>query len=255
MVEAFGISDPGLVRKSNEDCFVCNDYLQLYVVADGMGGHSAGEVASRLAVETVEGFISRSHEDSDFSWPYGIDPQLSLGGNRLRTAVHLANRRVFRTSESRDDYAGMGTTLTAALLADGVLAYAHVGDSRLYTLRDRVLQQVTRDDSWIATLLANEPTLKPADLAHHPMRHVLTNVVGAREQVDVQLAEVPLSPGMLFLLCSDGLHGMAGEATIAEILGGGDSLEAMGRRLVQAAVAGGGHDNITAVLVRIAPEQ
>jgi PPM family protein phosphatase len=254
MVEAFAISDPGLVRKTNEDSYICNDTLQLYVVADGMGGHSAGEVASRLAVEAIEGFIARSHDDSDFSWPYGIDPQLSLGGNRLRTAVHLANRRVFRTSESRDDYAGMGTTVTATLIANDTLSYAHVGDSRLYQLRDNSLAQITQDDSWVATILANEPSLKKSDLAHHPMRHVLTNVVGARDQVEVQLAELRLSAGMLFLICSDGLHGMADEATMAGILAKGGALADMGRALVEAAVAGGGHDNITAVLVRVAPE-
>lgn len=250
MLEAFAISDPGRVRKTNEDSYVCNDMLQLYVVADGMGGHSAGEVASRLAVEAIEGFVLRSHEDSDFSWPYGIDPQLSLGGNRLRTAVHLANRRVFRTSESRDDYAGMGTTVTATLVSGDTLSYAHVGDSRLYTLNEGRLEQITRDDSWVATLLANEPTLKKSDLARHPMRHVLTNVVGARDQVDVQLAELSLSPGMLFLLCSDGLYGMADEETIAAVLAGGGPLEEMGRALIETANEHGGHDNITAVLIR-----
>jgi protein phosphatase len=250
MVEAFAISDPGLVRKTNEDSYVCNDLLQLYVVADGMGGHSAGEVASHLAAEAIEGFVARSHDDSEFSWPYGIDPQLSLGGNRLRTAVHLANRRVFRASESRDDYAGMGTTVTATLITGDRLSYAHVGDSRLYLLRDGVLEQITRDDSWVATLLANEPTLKKSDLARHPMRHVLTNVVGARDQVDVQLGELPLTDGMLFLLCSDGLHGMADEALMGGILAGGGPLDEMGRALVRAANEHGGQDNITALLIR-----
>jgi protein phosphatase len=132
MVEAFAISDAGLVRQTNEDSYICDDQLQLYVVADGMGGHSAGEVASRLAVEAIEAFISRSAEDGDFSWPYGVDPLMSLGGNRLRTAVFLANRRVYRTSENRDDYAGMGTTVTAALISGNRLSFAHVGDSRLY---------------------------------------------------------------------------------------------------------------------------
>jgi|WetSurMetagenome_2_1015567.scaffolds.fasta_scaffold184026_2 PPM family protein phosphatase len=250
MVEAFAISDPGLVRKTNEDSYICNDRLGLYVVADGMGGHSAGEVASRLAVEAIEGFIARSHDDSDFSWPYGIDPQLSLGGNRLRTAVHLANRRVFRTSESRDDYAGMGTTVTAVLVSGETLSYAHVGDSRLYAFTDGALVQVTQDDSWVATLMANDPSLKKADLAHHPMRHVLTNVVGAREQVEVQLGELPVSHAGSFLICSDGLHGMADESAIAGILGRGGPLDALAHALLGAARDGGGHDNITALVLR-----
>jgi PPM family protein phosphatase len=250
MLEAFAISDPGLVRKGNEDGYICNETLKLFVVADGMGGHAAGEVASRLAVETVEGFIRRSHDDSDFSWPYGVDPQLTLGGNRLRTAVHLANRRVFRASESCDDYTGMGTTITGLLVNDERIAYGHVGDSRLYVLNDEGFRQVTRDDTWIATILANDPTMTPADVARHPMRHVLTNVLGAREQVEVQLGELRLAPGALFLLCSDGLYGMVKDDAIERLMRAGGPLEAMGKQLLQAALDGGGHDNVTAVLVR-----
>jgi protein phosphatase len=250
MLEAFAISDPGLVRKTNEDSYVCNADLQLYCVADGMGGHSAGEVASRLAAEAIERFVLRSRDDSDVTWPYGIDPHLSLGGNRLRTAVLLANRQVFKTAESRDDYAGMGTTVTAALVSGDTVSWAHIGDSRLYLQREGEFEQLTQDDSWVATLLANEPTLTKGDLARHPMRHVLTNVVGAREQVDAQLGEFGLEAGMLLLLCSDGLHGVAGEERVAQIVAAGGPLELMGRALVQAANDNGGHDNITAVLVR-----
>ena len=250
MLEAFAVSDLGLVRKGNEDGLVCNETLKLFVVADGMGGHSAGEVASRLAIETVEGFIGRSHDDSDFSWPFGVDPQLTLGGNRLRTAIHLANRRVFRASESCDDYTGMGTTLTGVLITDERVAYGHVGDSRLYVLTADGYRQVTRDDTWVATILANDPNMTPADVARHPMRHVLTNVLGARDQVDVQMGEVRLVPGALFLLCSDGLYGMIKDDGIERILRAGGPLEAMGRQLIQAALDGGGHDNVTVVLVR-----
>ncbi len=250
MVEAFAISDAGLVRKSNEDSYICDEQLQLYAVADGMGGHSAGEVASRLAVEAIEAFISRSAEDGDFSWPYGVDPLMSLGGNRLRTAVFLANRRVHRTSESRDDYAGMGTTVTAALISGNRLSFAHVGDSRLYELRGNNLVQITQDDSWVATILSSEPSLTKSDLAHHPMRHVLTNVIGARDQVEIQVGELTLSPGSLFLICSDGLHGMADDATLARVLLAGGRLDELGHALVQEAIAAGGHDNITAVLIK-----
>jgi len=250
MLEAFAISDPGLVRKGNEDGYICNETLKLFVVADGMGGHSAGEVASRLAIETVEGFIRRSHDDSDFSWPYGIDPHLTLGGNRLRTAVHLANRRVFRASESCDDYTGMGTTLTGLLISDERVGYGHVGDSRLYVLDGDGFRQITRDDTWVATILANDPTMTPADVARHPMRHVLTNVLGAREQVEVQLGEFQLTPGALLLLCSDGLYGMVNDRAIEQAMKAGGPLDAMGKQLVRAALESGGHDNITAVLVR-----
>lgn len=250
MLEAFAISDRGLVREGNEDSYICDDTLKLFMVADGMGGHSAGEVASRLAIDTVEGFIRRSHDDSDFLWPYGVDPQLTMGGNRLRTAVHLANRRVFRASESRDEYTGMGTTLTGLLIADDRVAYGHVGDSRLYVLHDDGLRQVTRDDTWVATILANDPTITPADAARHPMRHVLTNVLGVREPVELQLGEFRLMPGALFLLCSDGLHGMVEDDGLERIVRGGGPLDVIGKQLLQAALDGGGQDNITAVLVR-----
>ena len=254
MLEAFALTDTGLVRKGNEDGYICNQELNLFVVADGMGGHSAGEVASRLAVETVEGFIHRSHEEADSPWPFGVDQQLTPGGNRLRTAIHLANRRVFRAAESNDDYTGMGTTLTGILVSDDRVAYGHVGDSRLYALTDDGFRQVTRDDTWVATILANDPSMTPADVARHPMRHVLTNVLGARDQVEVQVGEFRIAPGALFLLCSDGLYGMLKEDSLEVIMRAGGPLDAMGRALLQAALDGGGHDNVTAVLVRNAGE-
>jgi PPM family protein phosphatase len=251
MLEAFALSDPGLVRKGNEDGYICNQDLGLFVVADGMGGHSAGEVASRLAIETVDGFIRRSDDDSDVTWPYGLDAQLTLAGNRIRTAIQLANRRVFRASESNDDYTGMGTTVTGMLVTGAGVACGHVGDSRLYSLTPADgFRQVTHDDTWVATILANDPKMTPADVARHPMRHVLTNVVGARDLVDIQVTEFPLPQDALFLLCSDGLYGMVPEDVIQRILSGGGPLDEMGKALIRAALDGGGHDNVTAVLVR-----
>ena len=121
MLRASAVSDAGPVRKTNEDSFVSDADVRLFAVADGMGGHDAGEVASRLAIEAITGFIRRSAADTDFSWPYGLDGTLSYDGNRLRTAIHLANRRIFRAAESNDDYSGMGTTIVG-LLANGVAA-------------------------------------------------------------------------------------------------------------------------------------
>ena len=120
-MRAFGLSETGPVRHMNEDCFVSAEDLRLFVVADGMGGHAAGEVAAKLAVESIENFIRRSHETTDFSWPYGIDPTLSYEANRLKTAVSLANRRIHRMAENHDDYLGMGTTVVCALVAHGQL--------------------------------------------------------------------------------------------------------------------------------------
>src|SRR5436305_7570630 len=153
---AYGLSETGPVRRINEDCFVSAEDLRLFVVADGMGGHAAGEVAARVAVESIENFIRRSHETSDFSWPFGIDPALSFDANRLKTAVSLANRRVNRLAENHDDYLAMATTVVCALVGNGHLLAAHVGDSRLYLCNGDGLHQLTEDDSWAATVLGGK---------------------------------------------------------------------------------------------------
>jgi len=247
MARGVGVSDPGRVRKANEDTYACLDELGLFVVADGMGGHSAGEIASRLAVEAIVGFIRRTFESDEFSWPYGIDPDLSLDANRLKTAVHLANRRVFRESETHDDYSGMGTTVVSALVAGTRLIVAHVGDSRLYVRRNGALQRLTKDDSWAATILAHELGDKAA-IAKHPMRNVLTNVLGAREQTEVHLAEFELRGDELLLLCSDGLHSVVDDEQIAKVLESSDDLGGATKRLVDAALEAGSRDNVTVIV-------
>jgi protein phosphatase len=250
VIQACGISDTGRVRTTNEDKFISDPEFRLFAVADGMGGHSAGEVASRLAIETVAGFIHRSANEVEFSWPYGLDKTLSFDGNRLRTAVHLANRKVFRTAESSDDYDGMGTTFVGMLVNDGRVSVAHVGDSRVYLLSSDHLAQLTFDDTWAATILAQDPTLDPAEIARHPMRNVLTNVIGARDHVDVHLTEAPVSPGDIMLLCSDGLHGVLDGDTIKGLLTRHTDVKAAARALIDAALDGGGRDNVTALVVR-----
>ncbi len=189
---AVGLTDVGRVRKVNEDTFACLDAFRFFVVADGMGGHKAGEVASRLAVETMVGFVSRSADGAEFSWPYGIEPMMSFEANRLRTAIHLANRRVFRASEDLDEYTGMGTTVVSALISDTTLVVGHVGDSRLYLWRDGALSQLTKDDSWAMTILGQETGDPLAPAPAHSLKNVLTNVVGARDQADIHVAEHPI---------------------------------------------------------------
>ena len=249
MASGVGLSDPGPVRRGNEDAFACVNELGLFVVADGMGGHNAGEVASKLAVEAIVGFIRRTAENDEFSWPYGVDPAISLDANRLKTAIHLANRRVFREAEAHDDYSGMGTTVVGALVAGRKLIVAHVGDSRLYLRTNGSLKRLTRDDSWAATILAQELGDKAA-VAKHPMRNVLTNVLGAREQTDVHVAEVDLAGDELLLLCSDGLHSVVEDEDIARHLENADDLESAAKRLVDAAIAAGTRDNVTVVLTK-----
>ena len=250
MIRACAVSDTGQVRKINEDTYVSDPEVRLFAVADGMGGHSAGEVASRLAIESLASFIHRSESETEFSWPFGVDRNLSFNGNRLRTAIHLANRRVFRAAGSSEAYVGMGTTIVGVLVNGNSVAVGHVGDSRLYVLSNGTLQQATHDDSWAATILAHDPGLGPDEIAHHPMRHVLTNVLGAREQVDVHLAERPLASGDVLLLCTDGLHGSLDPRSIAAILQAYPNVEAAATALVAAALESGSRDNVTALVVR-----
>jgi PPM family protein phosphatase len=254
MVLAHAVSDAGPVRKNNEDSCAVEHDLQFYVVADGMGGHNAGEVASRLAVEALVGFMRRSHEDTDVSWPYGIDPTISLHANRLRTAINLANRRVFRAAESHDDYTGMGTTVVAALVTGTRLVVGNVGDSRLYLMANGGFRQVTEDDTWAATMLRQAGGADANLLAHHPMRHVLTNVLGAREQTDVHMFERDLADGDTLVLCSDGIYGVLDDRAIESELKSRAEPRAAAERLVQSAIDRGTRDNVTALVVRYEAE-
>ena len=250
MIRAFGVSDAGRVRKVNEDRFVCDCKLGLFAVADGMGGHKAGQVAAQLATDTIAGFISRSVVDNDVTWPYGIDDKLSYDGNRLRTAIYLANRKVFRVAESSDDYGGMGATIVGLFLNAGRAAIGSVGDSRVYMLAGGKLEQLTADDSWAAMILAQDPKLRPEDLATHPMRNVLTNVLGGKSTVEVHLLERELRGGEVFMLCSDGVHSALGRDVLHDVIENEADVERAAQKLVDQALAAGSRDNVTAVVVR-----
>jgi protein phosphatase len=249
MVTAHGVTHPGKVRNINEDCCLADVDLGFFVVADGMGGHNAGEVASRLAVEAIRGFLMLTRSGEAVTWPYGLDPELSFDGNRLLTSLKLANRRVFKASESRDEFTGMGTTAVAVMVDGDHAIYASVGDSRLYSHLDNRLEQLTRDDSWVAEILAREPGLDEAYLARHPMRHVLTNVIGARDTMEVQVRERDLVPGERLLLCSDGLYRELGDARIGSILSERSPVASIAERLIETALRGAAADNITALLI------
>lgn len=254
-IRAFGVSDAGRVRKSNEDKFVSEPALGLFAVADGMGGHKAGEVAAQLAIESVTTFVSRSADDDDVTWPYGIDDTLSFEANRLRTAIFLANRKVFRVAESSDDYGGMGTTIVCVLMSGTRAAIGSVGDSRVYLFSGGRLEQLTVDDSWAATILAQDPKLRPQDIETHPMRNVLTNVLGSRPDILVRVTERQLAAGDMLLLSSDGMHGVLDPGTIAAVLGGQPDVQQAAQALVDRAMDAGSRDNVTALVVRCEEDQ
>ena len=169
MISSHGVTDVGRRRSLNEDAILAGEHL--FVVCDGMGGHKAGEVASRLAIDVIDAFVKRSAEDSEITWPYGFHRGVSFDGNRLRTAIKLANRGVFRKAASSDDYTGMGTTVAAAIVSRTrpLMTFANVGDSRIYLIRGGAILQLTRDDSWAN--LSWEEGSDPDDTARASMKH------------------------------------------------------------------------------------
>jgi serine/threonine protein phosphatase PrpC len=250
MLTAYGVSHPGRVRKSNEDALFFDVNTGLFVVADGMGGHSGGEVASQMAVDTITGFLERARGGEEFTWPFGIDPGRTFEANCLATSMRLANRDVFQQAESRAELAGMGTTIVAALVRDLVVTFCGVGDSRIYSFANGRFVQLTRDDSWLADLLDSDDSVDEKTLASHPMRHVLTKVIGAQDDVDLELFERELETDETLLFCTDGLHGFVEGQMIAEVLRSVPALEAAAHTLIDTALAGGGGDNVTVLLVR-----
>lgn len=254
MLHAYGITDKGRIRPTNEDCFAIQAELGLLVLADGMGGHNAGEVAARLAVDAVVDFCSAPALHPD-RWPFGFDPTLSADANLVRTAIQLANVQILEMAGSADRFAGMGTTLVAARETDGRLVVGHVGDSRLYVLAGGRLRQVTRDDSWVANVLAQDPDADPALLQHHPMRNALTNVIGARPRTDVHVREEVLHDGDLLLLTTDGIHGVLDEDQLARVGASDGEPETIARQVLAAALARGSRDNCTVIAARYQSDQ
>jgi PPM family protein phosphatase len=246
MLRAYGVTDKGRVRPSNEDCFGVDLGLRLCVVADGMGGHNAGEVAASMAVESVMATIRTGAIES--AWPFAQDPNVSATGNLLAGAIHVANRQIYDLAVATPDYSGMGTTIVAVVERGGLLSIAHAGDSRIY-LHDRSgLRQLTEDDSWIAAVLSKDPNMDPQTLKAHPMRHALTNVVGSRPSMTVNLQEMPLVGGERLILTSDGVHGAVELPQFRQIMAKGGELQSVATTLMNAALENGSRDNVTVVI-------
>src|SRR3990170_3243156 len=236
-------TDPGLRRSSNEDSYCTRPDLGLYIVADGMGGHVAGEVASRVAVEAIEVFIQETAgADKNRTWPFPFEPALSFEANRLKAAFRLANRRIASTIADAQELRGMATTASAILVGATDACVGHVGDSRVYVLREGVLHQITNDHSWVEEQV-RAGTLTPSAARQHPWRNVVTRALSGGEDPEVDVTEVRPAPAERYLLCSDGLFAVLTDDAIAEILGqSGVSLETICRGLVDAAHHAGGPD-------------
>lgn len=261
-VKSFGLTDVGLLRTHNEDCFDVDDRLRVYVVADGMGGHNHGEVASRIAVESICDFIAEhppngSESDAggrapetEETLPNGYDAALARQTNSLRRSIQIAHDQVLGAIREDGSLLGMGTTVVGGVFWGDRAAFAHVGDSRAYRMRDGHLELLTQDHTWV-----NEQVvagyLSEEQAKSHPLKNVVTRALGGDSEIQVDVLETRVRPGDLFLLCSDGLTTMLGDTEIHERLVAGLPLDETCRRLVNDANARGGFDNVTVVLVRV----
>jgi len=245
-----GKSDPGLLRSNNEDSFLTDLDLSLFMVADGMGGHAAGEVASKMAVKVVCDHIKRAQRNGEpFLGAYRHD--LSPGANRLASAFLLANQVIYQAACENRAWFGMGTTLDAAWipdLDDNRLVIAHVGDSRIYLLRDEKLRRLTKDHSLVEEQV-EQGLISAKEASRSRVRNMITRAMGQSRQVNVDLAELEIQPGDRLILCTDGLSGMVRDHAIERIVNQSERPEQACAELIENANQHGGRDNISVVLV------
>ena len=246
-----GLTDVGMKREGNEDSWAGLDEEGLYIVADGMGGHAAGEIASGTAVTTVTDFIKASlHKETGENGDtteLGIDHYMNL----LEKGVLQANETICHLSEENADYSGMGTTLSAMIVQNNQAAVAHVGDSRIYRLRDGVMKPVTTDHSWVNEQMQRN-IITSEEAKTHRWRNVITRALGNTLNLEVDTRKLDLLPDDCFVLCSDGLTGMVDDSDLENIVSSmKDDLDGACQSLVDMAKAAGGDDNITVILLRV----
>ena len=242
-----GRTEVGCVRQHNEDNFLVQPDLGLFVVADGLGGHAAGEVASRIVVEKISQFIEHTAEQ-DRTWPVDYDVNLSYDGNRLKTALLLADLGILSDIKSNPERESMGSTVVACLVEEDRVTMVHVGDSRAYLLNNSGIRQVTRDHSWVAEQVASG-VLTPEEARRHPFRNVITQALGNGGDLDMAVQEFRVQEMDRILLCSDGLSGMVQDQDIWKIVHETPDIDEAADKLIVMAMDNGGEDNITVVIV------
>ena len=252
-VASAGRTEVGCVRKHNEDNFLVDPELGLFVVADGLGGHAAGEVASQIVVDKVGHFITHTVE-RDRTWPVEYDTELPYDGNRLKAALLLADQGILNDIRQNPERESMGSTVVACLVNGEHVTMVHVGDSRAYLLSPEGITQVTRDHSWVAEQVANG-ILTPEEARRHPFRNVITQALGNGGDLDISVRELHVKELDRILLCSDGLSGMIHDEEIWEIVQHAPDLEEATSRLIAKAMRNGGEDNITVVIVGFDPDE
>ena len=238
-------------RGHNEDTFGLMEDDHLYIVCDGMGGHASGEVASHLSIDTLKEFFRATSADPEATWPYRMDKALSYEENRFVSGVKLANLRIFESAQRDPKLRGMGTTMAGILVVEDGVLVAHVGDSRVYRLRDGELVQLTEDHSLLNDYIKMKK-LTEEEIENFPHKNVIVRALGMKDTVKVDTRyEVP-EVGDTFLLCSDGLAGPASDAEIEQVMRdtSASDIKTTTTALIEKANSNGGPDNITAVLVR-----
>jgi len=248
---AAGLSDVGQQREHNEDSFCILPEYDLFIVADGMGGHRAGDVASKMATHTIASFFQATSKE-DATWPFHFDPHLSVEENRLITGIKVANKRIFEASTRYREVHGMGTTVVGALFARerNKMYVAHVGDSRAYRVRDGEITQLTRDHSLLNDYLLVMPDMTQEQKDELP-KNVITRALGMQDSVVVDLVPEQPNGGDVYVLCSDGLSGMITDDEIRDDVLAHDELDRSAQALIDRANANGGEDNVTVVLLRV----
>ncbi len=248
-IEFAGDTHVGMKRDHNEDSLLIMPEEDLFVVADGMGGHASGEIASKLAVETIKEFYHDTGQDEDITWPFRTGLEDDYHANRLVTSVKLANRRIFEASSAQAELRGMGTTAVGIYGHEESIYVAHVGDSRCYRLRGGKLEPVTEDHSLLNDF-RRSLHLTPEEERNFPHKNIIVRALGMKNTVEVDLPQLTPELGDLFLLCSDGLSGEIEDPEIERILNEVEDLGEACRTLVQTANDNGGRDNITVILAR-----
>lgn len=251
-IESAGLTDVGRKRGHNEDSFEIEAGHDLYIVADGMGGHASGEVASKMAVETLLRFFRDTHADQNRTWPYKMNRKLSYEGNRLTIGIRLSNRQIFQHAQGSVALKGMGTTIVSILFHEASAYIGHVGDSRVYRIRKDGIKQITEDHSLLNDYMKIKK-LTPQEIENFPHKNVIVRALGMKKDVQVDLVKEELQKEDIFLLCSDGLSGLVSDEAMNEIVQElRDDLPAACKKLIDAANKNGGNDNITVVLAKVA---
>jgi len=247
-IESAGISDIGKRRKQNEDSLFLDDRMGLYVVADGMGGHNAGEVASKLVVETIRDYIKQGQSDDPVEERVGIDANLSKEAGLLLAGIQLSNRIVHQTALSNEAYRGMGSTVSAVYFTEKTFIVANVGDSLIYLIRNGEIEQLAVPHTLVAEQTERDPD--NAELLWSDFKHVLTRAMGVDEKVKADISEKPFFKNDILVICSDGLTDKADDEEILELVYNRRSEKAC-KSLVDLANARGGDDNITAIVLKV----